>query len=81
MQIKSQYFKIDLNRLTAKTLSQLQKRTGPMDISQAPPKTQQSPPKMLRMNTDTDSLMDMIKRLQDEIKVGNNFVYRLWVTL
>ena len=55
-------------RLTAKTLAQLQKRTGrPAESS---PNQQRSNSPKKKPFAREDSLMDMIKNLQDEIKVN-----------
>ena len=47
-------------RLTANTLSQLQKRTGPLTGTQ-------------NTETDADTIMEMIKSLQNEIEVRISF--------
>ena len=55
-------------RLTAKTLAQLQKRTGrPAESSQNQQRSNSPKKKQFARE---DSLMDMIKNLQDEIKVN-----------
>ena len=51
-----QYNHCLIHRLTANTLSQLQKRTGPLPSSK-------------NTETNADTIMEMIKSLQNEIKV------------
>ena len=51
---------IFLHRLTANTLSQLQKRTGPLEGAL---------PQRQNVDATADTIMEMIQSLQNEIKV------------
>ena len=51
-----------IHRLTANTLSQLQKRTGPLSEISPPRKNTET-------NADADTIIKMIKSLQNEIEV------------
>ena len=67
--LKTKAIHIYIHRLTANTLSTLQKRFGPLPSEVPSPKKKMHPGINKEARTDADSLLDMIKSLQAEIKV------------